>query len=162
MIFSGYIFDVEGTLMDCEPQTLSGLRDTLAEWSIIACYETLQRYSGLDGEETLKIVAPALTEQERKRLLAAHGNHFEKAHLPTVRAFAGVRKLFETIKAAGGVIGLATDCKGMPLKVYRRLLDVDDLIDHVACGEDADKGKPIRGSCVCRSKSSVFPPRVVS
>src|SRR5712672_1218567 len=127
MTFEGYVFDIEGTLIDCVPQTLSSLHDTLREWGLPVPYETLQLYSGLDGEETLKVIAPSLTEQERKRLLAADGKHYEKVYLPTVRAFAGVRALFKTLKAGGGAIALATDCKGLPLKVYRSLLDVEDL-----------------------------------
>jgi beta-phosphoglucomutase-like phosphatase (HAD superfamily) len=99
-------------------------------------------YSGLDGDKTLNIIAPSLREEERKRLLAADGKHYEKTYLPRVRAFAGIRELFKTIKAGGGSIALATDCKGLPLKAYRSLLDVDDFIDHVACGEDVDRGKP--------------------
>jgi phosphoglycolate phosphatase-like HAD superfamily hydrolase len=97
------------------------------------------------GPETLKIIAPSLTGEERKRLKAADGEHYEKRYLPTVRAFAGVKELFKIIKAEGGSIALATDCKGAPLKVYRSLLGVDDLIDHVACGEDVEKGKPDPG-----------------
>jgi len=145
MTFEGYVFDIEGTLIDCVPQTLSSLHDTLREWGLSVPYETLQLYSGLDGDETLKIIAPSLTGEERKRFKAADGEHYEKRYLPTVRAFAGVKELFKIIKAEGGSIALATDCKGAPLKVYRSLLGVDDLIDHVACGEDVEKGKPDPG-----------------
>jgi phosphoglycolate phosphatase-like HAD superfamily hydrolase len=145
MIFSGDIFDIEGTLIDCVPQTLSSLHDTLRRWGLSVPYEMLQLYSGLDGEDTLKIIAPSLTEEERKRLLADDGKHYKKTYLPRIRAFAGVKQLFKTIKAAGGAIALATDCKGPPLKVYRSLLDVDDLIDQIACGEDVTKGKPDPG-----------------
>ena len=53
MTFEGYVFDIEGTLIDCVPQTLSSLHDTLREWGLSVPYETLQLYSGLDGDETL-------------------------------------------------------------------------------------------------------------
>jgi phosphoglycolate phosphatase-like HAD superfamily hydrolase len=159
MGFTGYIFDIEGTLIDCVPQTLSSLQDTLREWGLSVPYETLQLYSGLDGEETLKIIAPSLTEEKRKRLLAADGQNYEKTFLPTVRAFTGVKELFKTIKAAGGAIAVATDCKGLPLKVYRSLLDVDDLIDHVACGEEVEKGKPDPGLVRLALKKLGFPAR---
>jgi hypothetical protein len=75
---------------------------------------------------------------------------------PRVRAFAGVRGLFTSIKETGGAIAVATDCKGSPLKVYRSLLDVDDLIDHIACGDELKRESPTR-SCVWRSKSWHFP-----
>jgi phosphoglycolate phosphatase-like HAD superfamily hydrolase len=145
MSFDGYIFDIEGTLIDCVPQTLSSLHDTLREWGLSVPYESLQLYSGLDGDETLKIIAPSLAEEERKQLLAANGKRYEKIYLPRVKAFAGVRELFEAIKAGSGSIALATDCKGLSLKVYRSLLDVDNFIDHVACGEDVHRGKPDPG-----------------
>jgi phosphoglycolate phosphatase-like HAD superfamily hydrolase len=111
----------------------------------------------VDGEDTLKIIAPSLTEEERKRLLADDVKHYEKTYLPRIRAFAGVKQFFKTIKAAGGAIALATDCKGTLLKVYRSLLDVDDLIDQIACGEDVTRASPTRGSRVWPRKSSAFP-----
>jgi phosphoglycolate phosphatase-like HAD superfamily hydrolase len=107
--------------------------------------ETLQLYSGLDGAETLKIVAPSLSDDERKKLLEADGKHYERTYLPSVTTFDGVREVFTTIKVGGGKVAIATDCKGPPLKIYRSLLGVDDLIDQLACGEDVDKGKPDPG-----------------
>src|SRR4051812_32713706 len=80
MIFSGFIFDVEGTLIDCGPQTLSSLQDTLP-----TPYETLQLYSGLDGDETLSIVAPQLDPQEREQLKQSDGKRYEKFYLPNVK-----------------------------------------------------------------------------
>ena len=34
MLFSGFIFDVEGTLIDCIPQNLQSLQETLAEFGV--------------------------------------------------------------------------------------------------------------------------------
>jgi beta-phosphoglucomutase-like phosphatase (HAD superfamily) len=145
MIFSGYIFDVEGTLIDCVPQTLLSLQSTLKEWGIHTPYQMLQLYSGLDGDEMLSIVAPQLNPQERGQLKQAEREHYESVYLPKVTAFPGVRDLFEAIRSEGGAIALATDCKGSPLKHYLNLLGVDDLIDQVACGDDVEKGKPRPG-----------------
>jgi phosphoglycolate phosphatase-like HAD superfamily hydrolase len=120
MIFSGFIFDVEGTLIDCGPQTLSSLQDTLP-----TPYETLQLYSGLDGDETLSIVAPQLDPQEREQLKQSDGKRYEKFYLPNVKPFPGVRDLFQAIKSDGGFIALATDCKDPQLEHYLRLLAVE-------------------------------------
>ena len=49
MRFSGYIFDVEGTLVDSIRQNLLSLQDALTEFGIAAAYDLLQLYSGLDG-----------------------------------------------------------------------------------------------------------------
>ena len=53
MLFSGYIFDVEGTLVDSVQQNLLSLQVCLADFGISVPYELLQLYSGLDGDQTL-------------------------------------------------------------------------------------------------------------
>src|SRR5438270_4888542 len=162
MSFSGYIFDVEGTLIDCVPQTLSSLQDTLKDWGIQTPYETLQLYSGLDGDETLSIVAPQLNPQERKQLKQADGKRYEKFCLPDVKPFPGVRELFQAVKSDGGFIALATDCKDPQLIHYLRLLAVDDLIEQIACGDDVEKANRTRNCSSSRWTNFGFPPRARS
>jgi beta-phosphoglucomutase-like phosphatase (HAD superfamily) len=53
MRFAGYIFDVEGTLVDSVQQNLLSLQEALADFGIGVPYEVLQLYSGLDGDQTL-------------------------------------------------------------------------------------------------------------
>jgi HAD superfamily hydrolase (TIGR01549 family) len=142
MRFAGYIFDVEGTLVDCVPQDLLSLQETLAEFGNTVPYEVLQLYSGLDGDQTLQLVAPDLDVGERKKVLKAQSKRYEAKYLGSVKAFPGVREVFEALTADGGRIALATDCKGPELKHYLSLLDVTDLIDATACGDDVEHGKP--------------------
>ena len=62
--------------------------------------------------------------------------------MPRVKAFDGVREVFETLTQRGGKIALATDCKGPELKHYLSLLDIDAFIKATACGDDVEHGKP--------------------
>jgi phosphoglycolate phosphatase-like HAD superfamily hydrolase len=142
MRFSGYIFDVEGTLMDSVQQNLLSLQVCLADFGISIPYELLQLYSGLDGDQTLQLVAPDLNAPERQVVLEAQGRMYEAKYLGSVKAFAGVRDVFGALREGGGRIALATDCKGPELSHYRSLLNVDDLIDAMACGDDVEHGKP--------------------
>jgi len=142
MRFSGYIFDVEGTLVDCVQQNLLSLQECLSTFGIGARYEELQLYSGLDGNQTLQLVAPDLVEADRKRVLEAQGKLYERKYLASVKAFTEVREVFLAITREGGRIALATDCKGAALRHYLSLLAADDLIDSVACGDDVEHGKP--------------------
>jgi HAD superfamily hydrolase (TIGR01549 family) len=145
MRFEGMIFDIEGTLIDCIPQNLSSWQETLFSFGVTVSIETLQRFSGKDGNEMLQLVAPAMDEKLRKQVLEAEGKHFEAKYLKSVRAFTGIRPLFEAIKRAGGKIAIATDCADPQLKHYRAVLGVDDFIDGITCGEDVEKGKPSPG-----------------
>lgn len=142
MRFSGYIFDVEGTLVDSVQQNLLSLQVCLADFGISVPYELLKLYSGLDGDQTLQLVAPDLNAPERQVVLEAQGRMYEAKYLGSVKAFTGVRDVFGALREGGGRIALATDCKGPELSHYRSLLNVDDLIDAMACGDDVEHGKP--------------------
>jgi phosphoglycolate phosphatase-like HAD superfamily hydrolase len=142
MRFAGYIFDVEGTLVDCVREDLLSLQETLADFGVTVPYDVLQLYSGLDGDQTLQLVAPDLDAGDRKRVMEAQSKLYEAKYLRSVKAFTGVRHVFETLTKRGGKIALATDCKGPALKHYLSLLNVDDLIDSMAWGDDVEHGKP--------------------
>lgn len=142
MRFAGYIFDVEGTLVDCVTQNLLSLQEALAERGVAVAYEVLQLYSGLDGDQTLQLVAPDLDRRERKKVLEVQGKLYQANYLASVKAFEGVREAFGALTRDGGSIALATDCKGPELKHYLSLLDVSGLIDALACGDDVEHGKP--------------------
>src|SRR6266404_987030 len=139
---AAYIFDVEGTLIDCVAEIQQCWRETLAAFSIAVPSAHLQRMSGMDGDEMLATLVPSLDEQLRKDILTAHGERYRAVYLPRVQAFSGVRAVFAAIKSRGGRIALATDCQSDELKRYRGLLDVDGLIDAIACGDEVSRGKP--------------------
>jgi phosphoglycolate phosphatase-like HAD superfamily hydrolase len=139
---TAYIFDVEGTLIDCAPQILRCWGETLAAFAVPVSSMGLQRLSGMDGDEMLTILAPGLDKNARKHILKAQGERYRAVYLPRVRAFPGVREVFTEIKSQGARIALATDCQADELKRYRSLINVDDLIDAIACGNEVSKGKP--------------------
>jgi phosphoglycolate phosphatase-like HAD superfamily hydrolase len=142
MRFDGMIFDIEGTLIDCIPQNLRSWQETLSAFGLTAPLNVLQLYSGMDGDDMLRIIASDKDKDFRKQALKAEGKNFEARYLGSVRAFKNIRPLFEAIKREGGKIAIATDCTDPALRHYRAVLGVDDLIDVIACGEDVKEGKP--------------------
>jgi phosphoglycolate phosphatase-like HAD superfamily hydrolase len=141
-MFPGYIFDVEGTLVDSVRQNLRSLQEALDHFGILVPYATLQLYSGLDGDQTLQIVDPALDKAHRKQILERQKSIYESKYLCSVKAFDDVRELFEALTECGCKIALATDCKGPELSHYLSLLNIDPLIEAMACGDDVEHGKP--------------------
>ena len=127
-MLSGFIFDVEGTLVDSVPQNLRSLQDALERFGHRVPYQMLHLYSGLDGDQTLQLVVPDAAEPERKEILEVQGTIYEKSYLDSVRPFEGVRDVFRALTERGGRIALATDCKGLAFKRYLALLDVNELI----------------------------------
>jgi beta-phosphoglucomutase-like phosphatase (HAD superfamily) len=107
MPFSGYIFDVEGTLVDSVPQNLLSLQEALAGFGLTVPYELLQLYSGLDGEQTLQLVAPDWCQDQRKKVLEDQGKIYETKYLERVKAFTDVRHVFNALIQGGARIALA-------------------------------------------------------
>jgi phosphoglycolate phosphatase-like HAD superfamily hydrolase len=142
---AAYIFDVEGTLIDCMAEILQCWSETLAVFGVSVPSGQLQLMSGMDGDEMLATLVPGLDEHARKDILTAQGERYRAVYLPRVRAFPRVRAVFNAIKSRGGRIALATDCQADELKRYRSLMSVDDLIDAIACGDEVSKGKPDPG-----------------
>jgi phosphoglycolate phosphatase-like HAD superfamily hydrolase len=99
-------------------------------------------YSGLDGDQTLQIIAPDLERAGHKEILSAQGKLYENKYLRSVKAFEDVRQVFATLTRRGGTIALATDCKGPELKHYLSILDIDEFIEATACGGDVKHDKP--------------------
>jgi HAD superfamily hydrolase (TIGR01549 family) len=136
------IFDVEGTLIDCVRQTLICWSDTFASYGFKFSLEQLQYHSGRDPDDMIRMLLPADAERLAEPLKQAQGSCYRERFLPDVRAFAGVRPLFETLKQSGAIIALATTCAQDQLRHYLRVAQISDLVDHVACGEDVAQEKP--------------------
>jgi phosphoglycolate phosphatase-like HAD superfamily hydrolase len=137
-----FIFDVEGTLIDCIPQVLNCWLVVLANWGLSVAPDLLARHSGKDPNDMLAELFPAVPAKERSTIIRQQGAEYKAAFLPSTRAFPAVRELLVEVKSRGHRIGLATTCDASELQHYRALMAADDLIDAVVCGEDVQHGKP--------------------
>jgi phosphoglycolate phosphatase-like HAD superfamily hydrolase len=137
------MFDVEGTLVDCVHETLKCWQRTFAEFGFEFALSDLQRYSGCDPDDMMKALLP---EPECERLASTlkkrHGKRYRNECLPKVKAFPGVRALFERLAAAGCPRTLVTSCARDELEHYMKLMRIGDLVACVACGEEVDRQKP--------------------
>jgi HAD superfamily hydrolase (TIGR01509 family) len=136
------LFDVEGTLVDCVPQTLESWRETLAEFGLNFAIERLQEFSGMDGGDMLDVLLPAGKKDLKETILKHQGNRYRDKFLSSVMPVAGIRPLFSALKQKGWSIALATSCQPDELRHYDSILKISDLADAVACGADAKRGKP--------------------
>jgi beta-phosphoglucomutase-like phosphatase (HAD superfamily) len=58
-MFKGFIFDVEGTLVDCVPQTLKSLREAIERFGHQVPYNTLQLLSPVSAPCVNSLAGPA-------------------------------------------------------------------------------------------------------
>ena len=141
-MFEGFIFDVEGTLVDSVSQNLHSLQDALEKSGYRIPIQTLRLYSGLDGDQTLQLAVPDASADERAAVLEERRKIYERDYLPDVKPFDGIRDVLEALASQGRRIALATDCKGVAFKRYMSLLNAGDFITATACGDDLEHGKP--------------------
>ena len=123
------IFDLDGTLVDsnelhsrstrCGAKLAKGSDQYLPEF--------------LDAEEMRSL---------GKKIDECRAEFFKNEYLPRVQPFPKVRELFERIKHDGKRIALASSGKKSEVKIYKRLTQIEDLIDGETTADDADKSKP--------------------
>jgi HAD superfamily hydrolase (TIGR01509 family) len=137
-----FVFDVEGTLVDSVLATLHCWTETLAEIGITTSVADLHPYSGMDGKRMLRQVLKKHDPKLLDHIVALQAERYRVHHLPHVRAFPGLRRLFTAIKSLDAKIALATTCDKDNLARYRALMEIDDLLDVACCGEDVKREKP--------------------
>jgi beta-phosphoglucomutase-like phosphatase (HAD superfamily) len=138
----GFIFDVEGTLVDTALPTLQCWSETLAELGFSFGVADLHPFSGMDGKEMLHLLLKKRDPKLLDHIVKLQAARFKDLYLPHTRALRGVRRLFQSIKDGKGKISLATSCDRDELARYRALIGVDDLLDGVCCGDDVKREKP--------------------
>src|ERR1700753_842726 len=84
-MFEGFIFDVEGTLLDSVLQNQRSLQDALEKSGYRVPIQTLRLYSGLGGDQTLKLTVPDAPARERLAILEDRREIYERDYLPSVR-----------------------------------------------------------------------------
>lgn len=139
---SAFIFDVEGTLVDNALPTLQCWSETLAELGFSFGIADLHPFLGMDGRQMLRGLIKKNDVKLLDHIVALQAERYSHRYLSHVRPFPGVRRLFAGIKANNGRIALATSADREETAHYRGLLNVDDLLDVVCCGDDVKREKP--------------------
>jgi phosphoglycolate phosphatase-like HAD superfamily hydrolase len=136
------IFDVEGTLLDSVPATLQSWQEVLRAFGHEVSRSQLQELSGRDTDELLAELLPQVPEATRTRIGKEQGRHYRACYLDNVGAIPGVAKVLAEFRQAGKRIALGTSCERDELDHYLAVAGCGDLVDYIACGDDARRGKP--------------------
>jgi beta-phosphoglucomutase-like phosphatase (HAD superfamily) len=74
-------FDVEGTLIDCAPQILRCWAGTFSLRGRDVGTRFLQAFSGMDGSDMLRRLAPDLSAKERMKILKIQQDRYDADYL---------------------------------------------------------------------------------
>jgi HAD superfamily hydrolase (TIGR01549 family) len=137
------IFDIDGTLVDSVDLHAQAWQDSFKRFGKEIPFEEVRQQIGKGGDQLMPVFFSA-EELDRfgKEMEEYRGELYKREYLPRVRAFPQVRELFQLIKANGKRIALASSAKQDELSVYKRIANIEDLIEEETSADDAERSKP--------------------
>ena len=142
-MITAVIFDIDGTLVDSVDLHARAWQEAFREFGREVEYAKVRHQIGKGGDQLLPVF---FTEEELERfgerMEKFRGDLFKREYLPEVRAFPGVRELFERIRQDGKRIALASSAKEDELKAYKEIANVADLVEEETSKDDVERSKP--------------------
>lgn len=137
------IFDVDGTLVDSVSIHAQAWVDAFKEFGHDVAFDAVRGQIGKGGDQLLPVfLSKDELEDHGEELNERRGKILKESYLSKIKPFADVRALLERIKADGIRIALASSAKGDELQHYKKLTDIEGLIDAETSSDDAEKSKP--------------------
>jgi HAD superfamily hydrolase (TIGR01509 family) len=137
------IFDVDGTLIDSVDVHARAWQIALEHFGHKESFEKVRHQIGKGGDQLLPVF---LSKQELKdkgeELEKFRSDLYKREFMHTVKPFPKVRELFLKLKDSGMQAVLASSAKEDELDYYKKLCNVDDLIEDSTSADDAEKSKP--------------------
>jgi HAD superfamily hydrolase (TIGR01549 family) len=137
------IFDLDGTLVDSNELHVDSWERAFRHFGKRFSANALHQQIGKGSDQYLP---EFLNEEEIKRFGSELDQYrselFTKEYRARVKPFPKVRELFERIRQDGKRIALATSSKKSESNIYKKMLDIEELIDAETNADDAEKSKP--------------------
>ncbi len=143
---TGFIFDLDGVLVDSNPLHVEAWRRALAAHGHHALPDRIFREIGKGGDKlVVSLLGQRIEDQQGDELRAAHGREY--AALVEARgllAFEGGPDLIAELGARGVATALATSSRSDDLALTESASGVSwrRLFDAVVTGDDVDETKP--------------------
>lgn len=137
------IFDIDGTLVDSVDLHAQAWKETFKHFGKDIPYQQVRHQIGKGGDQLMPVFF-SREELDRfgEEMEEYRGKLFKRDFLPRVRAFPLVRELFERIEQDNKRIALASSAKTDELSVYKRIANIEDLVEEETSADDAEKSKP--------------------
>jgi HAD superfamily hydrolase (TIGR01549 family) len=137
------IFDVDGTLVDSVDLHARAWCEAFLHFGKQVPFEDVRSQIGKGGDQLLPVF---FNEDELARfgeeLETYRSAIYKRDYLPKVQPLPGVRPLFRRLKDDGVALALASSAKSDELGIYKRLVQIDDLVETETSADDAGRSKP--------------------
>jgi HAD superfamily hydrolase (TIGR01509 family) len=135
--------DIDGTLVQSNWLHAEAWQVALGAMNIHVDREDLRRQIGKGGDELIPYYVPWWKEKHVEKPLKALRRYiFHQLYMEQVEPIPRARDFLLRLKQAGIRPSLATSASKEDLKVYKKLVDMEDLIEEESSADDADRSKP--------------------
>jgi HAD superfamily hydrolase (TIGR01509 family) len=135
--------DIDGTLVQSNWLHAEAWRVAFAAMGIELELEDVRRQIGKGGDELIPVFVPWWKRDAVKEPLEAYRKFvFQHDYLSQVKPLTKARDLLLRLKDAGIKIALASSASKEDLLKYKRIVNMENLIDEETSADDADKSKP--------------------
>jgi HAD superfamily hydrolase (TIGR01509 family) len=137
------LFDVDGTLVDTVDLHARAWQDAFRLFGKEVPFPDVRSQIGKGGDQLMPVI---FSSEELARygeeMQARRSRIYRQRYQSQVRAFPGVRPLFERLKRNGTRIALASSADREEFEANLALLGIGDLIDAATSAHDAERSKP--------------------
>jgi len=135
--------DIDGTLVDSNALHAEAWRRTFEHFGIQVGMDEAWSQIGKGGD---KLIPVFVNESDRDRLQKQMEEFrkqvFHRDYMSRIVSFPKSRELFERVKQSGTRIVLATSSDKEDVATYKRIINIEDLVDEEATASDARESKP--------------------
>ncbi|HEX3572808.1 MAG TPA: HAD family hydrolase [Acidobacteriaceae bacterium] len=135
--------DIDGTLVESNWLHAAAWRDAFAAIGIQLDLEEVRRQIGKGGDELIPVFVPWWKRKQVEEPLKTYRKYvFEADYMDKVKPFPGVRELMQRMQQAGIKVALASSSKKDELEIYKRIANIEDLVEENTSADDTDRAKP--------------------
>ncbi|MFZ1081463.1 MAG: HAD family phosphatase [Candidatus Kryptoniota bacterium] len=145
MKYKGFIFDLDGVLIDSSRIHYHGWRDVLRGLNKDLDYGTFrQSFFGKRGQETLEIIfgKEKFSPEETKKISDEVDSNFVKTVGQVGVPVSGALEFVRSLKESGEKVALATSAPRQNVDAFLKAFVLRGIFDAEVCGDDVSSGKP--------------------
>ncbi len=137
------IFDIDGTLIDSNDAHAETFSKAFEKFGKAVSFKELKCLIGMGADDILeKYLTKNEIEEFGEDLKEYRKNIFLEDYLPKLKVFPKTRELFEKLKSDKKQTALASSAGEDELEAYKKLLNINDLLEAETNADDADEAKP--------------------
>ena len=137
------IFDVDGTLVDSVDFHAEAWQKAFEHFGHTYSFDQIRSQIGKGGDQLMPVfLSEDEVKSQGKQIEEYRGELFQKEYLSRVKPFPQVRALLRKLLDDGFQVALASSAKGKELQTYKKIAEIEDLIENEASSDDAESSKP--------------------